>query len=170
MKRLLLASVLTLLWVGGAMGFGKIHSGLEKQSPQQLLLYIFPLSEPDRKLGFSEGYLKMHVMARLKPYSIELEAPEHRTPFFVYVRLTTMRASFYHVEVGVVRGVMYIEMDMSFDTLATVWTESGLGVLNPEATAERSRTYIMDHLNMLLDMFLSEYIEVNKSRMRYDTQ
>lgn len=170
-KTLTLALTLGLLWWGSALGFGpNMDTGLEKADPQNLILYVIQFADEDRRLGLSETLISKRVTDALKRYGIRVTQPgESETFATLYVRITTLDAKVYSVEVGFFRGVMFMDMDMAFETLGTVWSTAGLGTLKPTESSDNLEQMLY-HLDLKVDVFVKDYLKVNKERMGYTMQ
>jgi hypothetical protein len=84
---------------------------------------------------------------------------------FLYVKIHTLGRDIYALDVGLHRGVMYIELDYAFQSLAATWSVLALGSVDPEAKTSTRINSILDHLDQVLDRFITDYLAVNKTRM-----
>lgn len=170
-RTLALTLTLWLLWWPSALAFGpNMDTGLEKSDPQNLILYVVKFQDEDRRMGLTETMIQKRVTDALKRYGIRITQPgESETFATLFVRLTTLDAKVYSVEVGFFRGVMFMDLDMAFETLGTVWSTAGLGTLKPHESSDNLEQMLY-HLDLKVDVFVKDYLKVNKERMGYTEQ
>jgi hypothetical protein len=170
-KRILVAaSALSLFLCVQAHGdmqsfLSAIDSGLEKEIPGTLMLNVIRLKDNARAMGLSEERITYVVVNHLKAHSIYVPETPDDSPIFLFVRIVTLGKTFYSIEVGMMRGVMYIELEYAFQSLATTWNISDLGELDPLTSQSKNVDRVMDHLDQLLDSFITDYVKANKERL-----
>jgi len=149
-------AILLLLLISAPAGaHTQSASGLETANYKYVTVLVEDVSADARSIGLTRDLIQTRVELRLRSAGLTPSKDITKNRVFLYVQVNVQRDTF-STSVEYQRLVESPTGNRRYRYFATTWESASIG------THARSRVYIMNTLDQLLDEFLNEYLKANQ--------
>ncbi len=151
MRSLLLTGLIFLFVVNLLYGQNFSQTGLEVANHEEVRLVVEDLDQDALDIGLSQIRIESRVNVRMRQVGLKLTTEK---PEFLYIRVQVVGAG-YNIHLDFNRVVGFFLEDDLYSTYAAVYDKGITGIHG------RNPDFIISQLDILLDIFLSDYLDAN---------